>query len=354
MLFFARLAKVAIIPLLCGLIFSGIALSVRGEDKGDNKNQGDTKGEKKDSKNDAKGDTKKEDRQSDNKGDKGSRNGSDRGGATLDRDTTQRSSKGNSESGSPSESSRRGANPTKNNDSRSVDKVRSDWHDRDRDKLPFRAGWWDNNRFGRLPAYNPLSSKNWRDRPYYWWRPATADRISGWVVYRWKQPAYWDYGRDSYIYIEKDAVYRDGKRYKTIDAYYNEIYKLAHSAPIISDEEAGDMEWMPLGVFAIVNKNGDDSGRVLQLAVRKKGIIAGAYFTKQEDRAHPIQGMVDENTQTAAWVLADGSSKDLVMETSIYNLTKPQCTIMVHSGPTKAEVWQLVRLEEPESSGTRR
>jgi hypothetical protein len=35
------------------------------------------------------------------------------------------------------------------------------------------------------------------------------------------------------------------------------------------------------------------------------------------------------------------------METSIYNLTKPECSALVHFSAEKMEVWQLVRLEQP-------
>jgi hypothetical protein len=361
-----RMVNVAMVSLLCSVLFGGIAFGQgtklggnaseaaakeksgsKGEKNDDakNDNKGDGKNDAKDNKGGDKGDNKR-DAKGDKKGDNSPQNPNDRGGQKKESGASQQTSK--TDLTNRREASRRKAT-SNDNVSRSVDKVRSDWRDRDSDKLPFRFGWWNDDRYGRLPAYNPLNSKRWSDRPYYWWHTASPERISDWVVYRWQSPGYWDYGRDGYIYIEKDVVYRDGERYKAVDEYYNEIYKLAHSAPKISEAEAAEMDWMPLGVFAVVNEKGVDSGRVVQLAVSKKGIITGAYFDKEEDLGHPVEGMVDERTQTAAWAMADGTIKELVVETSIYNLTEPECTVMVHFGPKRAEVWQFVRLEEPAS-----
>jgi hypothetical protein len=41
----------------------------------------------------------------------------------------------------------------------------------------------------------------------------------------------------------------------------------------------------------------------------------------------------------------------LVVETSLYNLTEPECTALAHLGPVTTEVWRLVRLEQPAEPG---
>jgi hypothetical protein len=40
------------------------------------------------------------------------------------------------------------------------------------------------------------------------------------------------------------------------------------------------------------------------------------------------------------------------MESSIYNLTQPEATGMVHYGPNDMRVVELVRLQDPSSGGT--
>lgn len=131
------------------------------------------------------------------------------------------------------------------------------------------------------------------------------------------------------------------------------MYDLAHSVPNISDAEAEQMQWNPLGVFAVHRPNESESTRAIQLAVSNDGVITGTYFNRNSNQVHPLTGMVDERTQRAAWAFADGEQKALVFETGIYNLTRDESTMMVHFGPSEkdTEVWQLVRLEQPEDAG---
>ena len=35
------------------------------------------------------------------------------------------------------------------------------------------------------------------------------------------------------------------------------------------------------------------------------------------------------------------------METGIFDLTKDQCTVLIHFGAGKKQTWVMVRLEEP-------
>ena len=68
------------------------------------------------------------------------------------------------------------------------------------------------------------------------------------------------------------------------------------------------------------------ANELVQLAVSKDGILSGTLLDQQTGRARPLQGMVDEATQKAAWMFADSPTDTLVVETSLYNLTEPQCT----------------------------
>jgi hypothetical protein len=135
--------------------------------------------------------------------------------------------------------------------------------------------------------------------------------------------------------------------------HYQQVYDLAHSVPNISEAEAEQMDWAPLGVFAAMRQNEADSQRAMQLAVNRNGVLTGTYMNRSNGHVHPLSGMVDERTQRAAWAFADGQQKKVVFETGIYNLTRDEASIMVHFWPSAddTEVWQLVRLEQPESSG---
>jgi hypothetical protein len=237
--------------------------------------------------------------------------------------------------------------------SRIASRVRDDWRRRDRDDLPFRSDWWTRNRNDRWPVWGPWGYSSWHDRPYYWWGWTPATNLTSWLVFGWNRPGYWTYGPGRNIYYQDNYVYYDGVRYLPVDDYYQKVYDLAHSVPKIDPSDAEKMDWAPLGVFAAIpsGAGSDDSQRTLQLAVNKNGVLSGTYYNAKDGVVHPIAGMVDDRTQRAAWAYADGENPEIVFETSIFNLTKSESTMMVHFGPRadQTEVWQLVRLERPET-----
>ena len=57
--------------------------------------------------------------------------------------------------------------------------------------------------------------------------------------------------------------------------------------------------------------------------------------------------MVDQSTQRAAWTYTDDLGAQIVMESSIFNLTQPAATGLIHYGPDNIQVMELVRLEDP-------
>ncbi len=117
--------------------------------------------------------------------------------------------------------------------------------------------------------------------------------------------------------------------------------------PEIDEARAEDIDWLPLGVFAVLQEGVEDSNLLLQLAVSKEGIIAGTLFNESTDSVRPVEGTVDKDTQRAAWTFVDSKHSDVVMETGIYNLTDDKTTILVHFGPEVTQTWTLVRLDEP-------
>jgi hypothetical protein len=145
----------------------------------------------------------------------------------------------------------------------------------------------------------------------------------------------------------------DGNEYGPANEYYNEINVLATSVPEVTDEQAAELEWLPLGVFAITAEGVNASSMYLQLAVTKSGVIGGTFYNESTGVTHPIEGMIDEETQRAAWKAVDGSNSHVVMETGLFNLTQDQAPVLVHFGPEEPQTALLVRLDEserPESS----
>ena len=146
--------------------------------------------------------------------------------------------------------------------------------------------------------------------------------------------------RDNYVYVNDQQV-------ASTQEYYQQADTIATNIP--EDLEPEEVEWMPLGVFAIAEEGGVDSGMLIQLAVSKEGIIAGTFYNDLTDDGRPLEGSVDRESQRAAWRFADGKNKDIVMETPIYNLTEEESTALVHFGADKTQTWLLVRLDEEDS-----
>jgi hypothetical protein len=88
----------------------------------------------------------------------------------------------------------------------------------------------------------------------------------------------------------------------------------------------------------------------VQLAVTKEGQIGGTAFNPKTGAAFNIQGTVDKKSQRAVWSYTNDANKRIMMETSVYNLTQPEATGLVHYSPTDMRVVELVRLQQPDTS----
>lgn len=161
-------------------------------------------------------------------------------------------------------------------------------------------------------------------------------------MWDWSQPVYYDYGsdvvyRDNYVYVEDQPV-------ATTTEYYQQAQTIATSGP--AEPQPESTEWLPLGVYAIAEQDGVDNGMLIQLAVTHDGVIAGVFYNDATDDGRPLEGMVDRETQRAAWRFADGKNEDVVMETALANLTKDDATALVHFGKAETQTWVMVRLPE--------
>ena len=83
----------------------------------------------------------------------------------------------------------------------------------------------------------------------------------------------------------------------------DQAYQIAHSIP--ADIDANTVEWLPLGVFALCPDDGEENAPdptiFMQLAISHEGIIAGTVQNTEPDSAFEIEGMVDQESQRAAW-----------------------------------------------------
>jgi hypothetical protein len=230
--------------------------------------------------------------------------------------------------------------------------IRNRWRDRDwdDDDFPFRFGWWGGrNWYGQRWDHWDRFARN---QPFYWWYWATAPRLSNWITYRWGTPYYWDYGPGEYIYYDDGAVYINGRWYQPGPVFYENTVRLVEQAPDLTPEQAASAEWLPLGVFAVTRDGRAEADVLVQLAVTQEGVIGGTASDQQSGTSHPVEGTVEKQSQRAVWSYTDAQGRRVVMETSIFNLTQPESTGLVHYGPDNIAVIELVRLDPPEGAQT--
>lgn len=167
--------------------------------------------------------------------------------------------------------------------------------------------------------------------------------MTGWVDYGWAQPVSYNYGDN--VYYQDDSVYYGDQPVATAAEYAQQAQAIATNIP--ATKPAAD-DWMPLGVFAITTDGkptGADPTMYLQLAVSKQGVINGTFQNTATDDVQQVEGMVDKQTQRAAWTPA-GKTRP-IMETGIVNLTQDTTPALVHFADGSTQQWLLVRLDKP-------
>lgn len=173
---------------------------------------------------------------------------------------------------------------------------------------------------------------------------ATWPLITNWFPWGWQQPVYYSYGDN--VYYQDDQVYYGNQPVATAEEYAQQAQAIATSVP--PDVKPADSDWMPLGVFAVTpdgEPSGADPTLYLQLAVSKQGIISGTLQNTATGNVQSIEGMVDKQTQRAAWTVV-GQTRP-IMETGIGNLTEDTAPALVHFADDSTQQWLLVRLDKP-------
>lgn len=200
---------------------------------------------------------------------------------------------------------------------------------------------------GAYPCFRPSWYSN---HPGAWYAAGWATANTAWRWAAWNNlvgygypatPVYYDYG-DNIVY-QDNSVYIDGEPAYTAEEFSQQASDLAEAGR--KAEAPKDDEWMPLGVFAMVQGDEKTSNHVYQLALNKKNIVRGTYYDAVTDMTYPVEGSVNPRTQRAAFTV--GGRKTPVYDVGIANLTQEATTMMVHYGDRSAQ-FTLIRLPEPQ------
>lgn len=170
--------------------------------------------------------------------------------------------------------------------------------------------------------------------------------MTGWVDYGWQQPIYYNYGDN--VYYDAGQVYYGDQPVASSEEYAQQAATIALDQPATAPAAE---DWMPLGVFAVTTDgepSGADPTMFLQLAVSKQGVISGTFQNTTNDTAQQVEGMVDKETQRAAWVPKGKQAP--IMETGVSNLTQETTPALVHFADGTTQQWLLVRVDKPKDS----
>jgi hypothetical protein len=246
------------------------------------------------------------------------------------------------------------------------DQSREDWQDHRREAWDYRFDRadevWDNAR----DFYDDVFDDRWWGRcgwgvgywgfghypvnPWWWWRPCTWGSVSSWIYPSEPAPVYVDYGIN--VIYEGETVYVDNQPYPTAE-YSQPIIDTAatieQAPPPTPPAEGKPEEWLPLGVFALVQEQKGDPNMFFQISLSKEGVITGGYQNTISGDQRPITGQVDKTTQIAAWRI--GENRNTVCTTNLANFTQDVSTVTLHYGEGRTETWLLVRMHEPAPEG---
>ncbi len=167
--------------------------------------------------------------------------------------------------------------------------------------------------------------------------------MTGWIDYGWSQPIYYNYGDN--IYYDAGQVYYGDQPVATAEQYAQQAAAIVAEVPA---QAPAPEDWMSLGVFAITTDGKPTDAeptQYLQLAVSKQGVINGTLQNTATDTVEPVEGMVDKQTQRAAWTVQGKSFP--IMETGISNLTQDTAPALVHFADGNTQQWLLIRLDQP-------
>jgi hypothetical protein len=231
----------------------------------------------------------------------------------------------------------------------------------------FNANWWSGHSgySGRSYGNNGgYAEKYWNyAEKYWWWSEATYATAATWLAlddardrsgsYYYGRSGNYDYGVN--VVYEGDHVYVDGKRVASAKEYSRQATTLANTskeqprAPM-PPESGRQAQYLPLGVWAMVQEEKGDAFMFFQISIDKNGVVSGAYKNLLSGEVSPISGQVDKKTQRVAWKIDSNSST--VIEAGLQNLSQDVGSCLVHFDADTAQTWLLVRLKDPDMPNT--
>jgi hypothetical protein len=156
-------------------------------------------------------------------------------------------------------------------------------------------------------------------------------------------PIYYMYGDN--VYYQNGSVYYGGQPGASEQDYVNQAEAIAASAPQAKPDKK---DWTPIGIFAVSASGEPDDiepNFFLQLAVSNQGVLSGTLQNVSAKTTQPIEGMVDKQTQRAAWTVVDKARP--IMETGAANLTQDSTSALVHFADGTTQKFLLARIEKP-------
>ncbi len=225
---------------------------------------------------------------------------------------------------------------------------------------PFSQTWAHSqgNNVQNWASNHPEATQAWTNAKNSWpWNPAGVDAAAwgaaawtaaGWPTLDnwlgWGDASYYPYDYGDNITYDGDNVYYNSQPAGTAGQYYQEASNLAAATASPSSENSGD--WLPLGIFGLIEGDSKTPSRTFQIAVNKDGTIRGN-SANQYSNVLPIHGAVQKKTQRVCWTV--GTDTTTVYDTGLYNLTKQESPILVHSGPKETRQELFLRMKQPPS-----
>ncbi|PQO42229.1 hypothetical protein [Blastopirellula marina] len=167
------------------------------------------------------------------------------------------------------------------------------------------------------------------------WAAASFGALTGWVAGMATAPVVYNYNQTT-AYVEGND-----SQPTSSEAQTEEAQQLTQSStPANADED-----WLPVGVYALVQGNESTKAQMLmQISVSKSGQIGGSYYNVLSGNSQPLTGSLNKQTQKVAWTIA-GNQK-AVFQTDLQGLTQPETPVLVHYGQGETEQMTLVRMPD--------
>lgn len=187
-------------------------------------------------------------------------------------------------------------------------------------------------------------NNNWYfDNNFQWLSGATWPRIVVWLPWAWSRPIYYFYEADGDVYYSTTEDFSYLIPVDSKEIFIEQAARIANARYPISKQQS---DWMPLGMFAFAldNDSSDMPKRYISLAISKEGAVSGAYFDAANNTMLEIQGGIDPESQRIAWKFVGNDWP--IMESGLYNLTKDESTLLIHTSGHTTETELLIRLDK--------